>query len=179
MGVIYKEHIHYKKPSAARWFLLVLFFMLAANLLSNGFYYSEHYRIQIWIPVALGGFIALVALSQAYDMLYLHRISYEYMLIDRELIFERVANGRRRAVLSIDLKHVDSLDLAGEEGACGDMDKTYKFLCCPMRDSRVYCCIANQRGKRIRAYFEPSGALVAKLKMLTGGGLGVRGRLVS
>lgn len=169
MGLIYKEDIHYKKLSSIRWTVLILLFMLAANVLTDSYYYSMHYHIEIGAFVFLGSLLAILAILQAYDMIYLHSISYKYKLIDRELIFEKVVRGKSRAVLGVDVKHADLLVPANEEEDNRNIGRTYKFLCCSLKNSKVYCCIANRNGEKIRIYFEPSRELVAKLNMVLPG----------
>lgn len=165
MGTIYKEIIRHKRISFIRGLALLFLSILSINILVNSSSYSTRYNIELGLILLADSILLVIMLKFAFDLAYLHRICYTYKLIDRELIFERKIGNSRKVILSVDTKYMELLSLRHEVKNIKGIDRTYKFLCNPLK-SRTYCCVVNHHGKRIMFYFQPSDELVNKIKTI-------------
>lgn len=165
MGFIYKEEVHYKKVSFLKGLAAIFLFIVTINLLINSNQYSINYNVDVLSLFIVDGLLIAVLCRVVYNLLYVRRISYTYKLIDRELIFEKVVGESKRVILGIDTKDIELFVPAVKAKASGEVVHTYKFLCCPLK-SGAYSCVVNNKGKRIKFFFQPSAELIRKLNIL-------------
>lgn len=165
MGFLYREVIANKRTSASKAMAFIVLLTLAAYTSANSVNYSNRYDIWLGLILFIDAVLLALVLRIAYEIVYLSRLRYKYMLIDKELIFEKIVGNSRKVVLSINTKDIEAIKGISEGRKYKNIDRTYKFLCSPCR-SKIYCCIVNHDGKKIRSYFQPSEELLKKLTSL-------------
>lgn len=167
MGVLYKEVVRHRKISFAKGLLVLFLLALISSTLANSSDFSNRYDIEIEFILIADALVGVYTLRLAYHMFYLSRVCFSYKLIDKELIFEKMVGGSRKAILSFDAKYIEQFVPAGELKNIKDVDRTYKFLCKHSKN-KVYCCIVNCKGRKVKYYFQPSEELIRKLKTVVG-----------
>lgn len=163
MGILYKEIIRNKKFSIIKGLFLIILFTLVTFLATNSVDYSLRYNIRLDIILLIDVFLSAIMFKIIYEIAYSNRLSYTYKLIDTELIFERMIGNNRRVILSVDARNIEAILQLKEGKNFKDIDRTYKFLCRPCKN-KTYCCIVNNKGKKIKFYFQPSDELMRKIE---------------
>ncbi|MDK2800767.1 MAG: hypothetical protein PWP27_1436 [Clostridiales bacterium] len=90
---------------------------------------------------------------------------FKYMLIDTDLIFQRILGNRELVVLDVNLEDILIIAPAGSDTLkqYGKIDKTYNLCSLSFRKGK-YCGIFKENGKKYRFIFEPSLKLIKLLK---------------
>lgn len=168
MGIIYREVVRYKKISFLRGLFFVMLSILAANIIVNSWGYSTKYNIQIGILLFIGSVLLAMIIREAVGIVYLRRICYTYKLIDKELIFEKTLGKSKRTVFSVNTKDIESIAPGNKSKGIKGIDRTYRFLC-DFSKEKAYCCVVNNKGKKIAIYIQPSDELVKKMNRIVQG----------
>lgn len=158
MGTLYKETVGYKRQKGIRIVLFLGFVILSINtviLISSLRNIFEEFLLVSYI------LIPLAAIGMAYSWVKGNR-RYKYLIIDRELIIEKLSGNKRKPVLNINTKRIVRIEKYESRKPSEKLYKQYSFLCSGNKSS-AYNCIYEMKGKLYGFYFEPSTELYNKI----------------
>jgi hypothetical protein len=158
MGTLYKEIVGYKKQKAIKIVLIFGFVILFINtviLISSLRNIFEEFLLVSYV------LILLAAIGMAYSWAKGNK-RYKYLIIDRELIIEKLSGYKKKSVLNINTKRIIKIEKWEFGKHSEKLYKQYNFLCSGNRSS-AYNCIYEKDGKLYGFYFEPSTELYNKI----------------
>lgn len=161
MGTLYKEVVEYKYYKFLKHVLIAATTILALDII----YLTTDLKKIIEEFLYVGyGLMPMVILA---TLLMYGRCKkrYRYVIIDNELIIERLNGNKRKPILNLNIKQIMELEKVRTRTEDDGIDKVYNFAC-TFKENSVYRCVFVRDGKLISFYFEPSSKLIGKISSM-------------
>lgn len=161
MGTLYKEIVQYRRQRLSKiiFGIILIVAVLDMLLLLGDFSYlqgSGEYACYSVITIAIG--------IMAY-MWYRGRVKYKYLIIDNELIIEKIQGHKRTVAINLNARKILKLEKVRGKSKVTNVEQEYHFLCSGKNDN-IYRCIFIKNEKCYSFYFEPSLELLKRLDVI-------------
>lgn len=158
MGTLYKEMVEHKKHRGIRVILFLGAAVLIINLIILASSLKNIFEEFLFISYVL---TPVAALGMAY-IWRKYKTRYRYIIIDRELIIEKLNGNKKRTVLNINAKYILGIEKCKPGTQGKKICRQYNFLCSGKKEN-AYNCIFQKDNRIYGFYFEPSQELYNRI----------------
>lgn len=158
MGTLYKEVVEYKNYRFLKHILIAATAVLAMDII----YLTTDLKGAIEELIYVGyGLMPSVMLGTLMVWIKCRR-RYRYVIIDNELIIEKLNKNKRKPILNLNIKQIVALERVKSKIQDKEVERVYNCVC-TFKNHDVYRCVYSSNGKLISFYFEPSSKLIGKI----------------
>lgn len=158
MGILYREVVEYKYHKFLRHILFVAIVVMAIDII----YLVSDFRKLIEELVYVGYGLMPVIIFSTFLMVVKCKRRYRYVIIDNELIIEKLNGNKRKPILNINVKQIIKIEKLRNIDQNDSVERSYNFACSFSKSNR-YRCVFSRDGKLYSFDFEPSTNLIGKI----------------